>query len=59
MSAYFRFEGVCESADAAALLAALEDFGFDSTLLAALAAFVPVCREFLLAMVCLISSRSD
>jgi hypothetical protein len=38
---YFFF-GVCESALAAAVFAALGDCGFDMTLLAAEAAFVPV-----------------
>jgi hypothetical protein len=40
---YFRF-GVCESADAAADFSALVLFGLASTLPAALAALVPVCR---------------
>ena len=40
------FDGVCDSALAAAVLSALDDFGLASTLLAAVAAFAPVCRLF-------------
>lgn len=40
------FDGVCDSALAAAVLSAFDDFGFASTLLAAEAAFDPVCRLF-------------
>jgi hypothetical protein len=46
---YFRF-GVWDNALAAADFAALPDFGLLSTLLAAFAAFAPVCRVFLLAI---------
>ena len=45
---YFLF-GVCDSALAAAVFADLLDFGLASTLLAALAAFLPVCFVFRLA----------
>lgn len=46
---YFRL-GVCESAEPAAVLAALDAFGLASTLLAALAALALVCRELRVAM---------
>lgn len=47
--AYFFFS-VCDRALPAAVFAALGDFGFDMTLLAAEAAFAPVCLVFLPAM---------
>lgn len=45
LAGYFRF-GVCDSALAAADFSALVLFGFESTLAAFDAAFVPVCRVF-------------
>jgi hypothetical protein len=41
---FFRRDGVCESADAAAVFSAFVEDGFDSTRAAADAAFAPVWR---------------
>lgn len=46
---YFLPRGVCDSAEAAAAFSAFVDFGLLSTLLAARAAFGPVCLVFRLA----------
>jgi hypothetical protein len=46
---YFRF-GVCERAEPAAVLAALDAFGLASTLLATFAALALVCRALRVAM---------
>jgi hypothetical protein len=53
---YFRF-GVWESALPAADFSVFVLFGFESTLLAAFAAFAPVWRVFLAAILLLVSLR--